>query len=86
MQDIKKTVKKYILEEFLSGEDPEILTDSTALISGGFLNSISTLKLVAFLEERFQIQTEAHEISVDYLDTLSDIATFVASKRVNSSV
>lgn len=86
MEDIKKTVKKYILEEFLSGENPEQLMDSTPLISGGFLNSISTLKLVAFLEERFQIETEAHEVSIDYLDTLSDITNFVESKLDETSV
>ena len=35
MQDIKETIKAYILEEFLPGQDPAELTDSTPLITGG---------------------------------------------------
>jgi acyl carrier protein len=80
MQEIKEIVKKYILEEFLPGENPAELTDSTPLITGGILDSLATIKLVAFLEQRFQIQIQAHETMVDYLDTISSIAQLVSSK------
>jgi len=80
MQDVKQTIKQYILEEFLPGENPAELTDSTPLITGGILDSLATIKLVAFLEQRFQIQIQAHETMVDYLDTVTDIAHLVNSK------
>jgi len=80
MQDIKQAIRRYILEEFLPGEDPAKLTDSTPLITGGILDSLATIKLVAFLEERFKIQIQAHETMVDYLNTISDIAQLVHSK------
>ena len=48
-------VKQYILETFLPGENPDELKETTPLISGGILDSIATLKLVMFLEERFGI-------------------------------
>jgi acyl carrier protein len=80
LQEIKEATKGFILEEFLPGEKPSELTDSTPLITGGILDSLSTLKLVAFLEQRFKIQIQAHETMVDYLDTLSDIAKLVQSK------
>lgn len=48
MESISGTVKEYILREFLSGEDPEELTDSTPLITGEILDSIATLKLGEF--------------------------------------
>jgi acyl carrier protein len=80
MQEIKETIKEYILREFLPGENPEELTDSTPLIVGGILDSLATIKLVVFLEERFQIQILAHETMVDYLNTISDIAQLVQSK------
>jgi hypothetical protein len=47
------------MSEFLPGEDPNELTDSTPLISGGILDSIATLKLVMFMEERFKRHFEA---------------------------
>lgn len=76
----KQIIKEYLLKEFLPGERPEALTDSTPLISGGILDSIATLKLVAFLEERFEIRLEAHEASVEHMNTLDQIAGLVRSK------
>ena len=81
MQEIKGDVKEYILAEFLPGENPAELTDSTPLITGGILDSLATIKLVLFLEERFKIQIEAHETMADYLDTVTDIAQLVSSKK-----
>ena len=78
--EIKDKVKDYIMKEFLPGEDPEALEDTLSLIGGGILDSIATLKLVAFLEEAFEIQVQAHEACPDYLDTLTRITSFVQSK------
>ena len=80
VEEIKQAIRVYILEEFLPGENPAELTDSTPLITGGILDSLATIKLVAFLEQRFKIQIQAHETMVDYLDTIADIAQLVSSK------
>lgn len=81
MDEIRSTIRTYLLQEFLPGEDPEELTDQTPLITGGVLDSISTLKLVVYLEEQFQISLEAHEAGVDHLDSVEQIASLVESKR-----
>jgi acyl carrier protein len=80
MNDLKMTLKEYIIQEFLPGEDPDNLTDSTPLITGGILDSIGTVKLVAFIEEQYGIEFEAHEVAVEHLNTLSTIAAFVQAK------
>lgn len=80
MDQTKQTVKDYILKEFLPGEKPEQLTDSTPLITGGILDSLTTLKLVSFLEDQYGIQIEAHEADVDNLNTIDKIANLVHSK------
>ncbi len=80
-QSVKQSVKEYILEEFLPGEDPVELTDDLQLISGGILDSISTLKLIMHLEESFDITVEAHEADKEHLDTLNRIADLVAAKQ-----
>lgn len=81
MDQLNATVKEYILSEFLEGTNPGELTDNTPLITGAILDSLATLKLVAFLEERFGIEIQAHEASVDHLNTISDIASLVRSKK-----
>ena len=80
MPEIREAIKGYILEEFLPGENPAELTDSTPLVTGGILDSIATLKLVAFLEERFRIELQPHEADVEHLNTLADIIRLVQSK------
>jgi acyl carrier protein len=80
-EGIKATIKEYILKEFLPGERPEALTESTPLITGGILDSIATLKLVAFVEERYDIRLEAHEASVEHMNTIAQIVGLVESKK-----
>jgi acyl carrier protein len=80
MEETKNTIKSYILNEFLPGEDPALLTDSTPLITGGILDSLATLKLVAFLQDQFSIEIEPYETAPEYLDTLPDITNLVHSK------
>ena len=80
-QDIKATVKSFILNEFLPGEDPAALTDATPLMTTGILDSIAVLKVVTFLENQFGITIEPHEAVVENLNTLSDICRLVMSKN-----
>jgi acyl carrier protein len=77
---IKSTVKDYILTEFLPGTSPSELGDQTPLIQGAILDSLATVQLVAFLEEQFGIEVQAHEASIDHLNTLDDIAALVQQK------
>ena len=80
-EDIKSTVKKFILSEYLPGEDPAALTDTTPLMTTGILDSIAVLKVVGFLENDFDITVEPHEAVVDNLNTISDMTRLVISKR-----
>ncbi len=80
MNAIEGAVKSYILEEFLPGANASDVNESTPLISGGILDSLATVKLVAFLEEQYKVTIEPHEASVDYLDSIAQIADLVRSK------
>jgi len=80
-QDVKTTVKTFLLNEYLPGEDPAALTDDTALMTTGILDSIAVLKVVSFLENQFGITIEPHEAVVENLNTLTDIARLVISKE-----
>ncbi len=80
MDDICRTIHAYLLNEFLVGEDPDELTINTPLITGGVLDSISTLKLVSFLEDNFDVIVEAHEAGVQNLDSIDQIGRLIAEK------
>ena len=80
MEGIAATIKQFILDEFLPGEDPANLTMATPLIRGGILNSMATLRLVSFLEETYGVSFAPHEMGTDRIGTITDIVTLVESK------
>jgi acyl carrier protein len=84
MTEIGNTVKQFILTEFLPGEDPGELTETTPLITGGILDSLATMKLIMFLEERYGITMQAHEADAEHLDTVAQIEQLVQSKQQRS--
>lgn len=77
---IKEEIKKYILETIVQSDTATIEND-TPLISGGVIDSISTLKLVNFLEEKYAIEFQPHDVDRENLDTIDLIAAFVLSKK-----
>jgi acyl carrier protein len=79
-QQIRDAVKEFILAEFLPGEPAENLEDSTPLIAGAIVDSIGIMKLVLFIQERFGVEIEPHEMSADSLGTVDDIVRNVSEK------
>lgn len=78
---IEGPIKEFILTEFLPGEAPDALTDTTPLLTSGILDSIAILQLVDFLQSRFQIGIPPHEMNVDHLDSVAAVAKLVRAKR-----
>lgn len=81
MNDTEQTVKTYILEQFLPTANPEELTETTPLITGGILDSLATVRVVMFLEQHFAIEVQAHEVHAENMDSLERIANLVGRKQ-----
>ena len=77
----KQQIKDFLMAEFLPGESPDELTDTTPLISGGILDSIATLKLVMFIEETWGVSFAPHEVDKENLDTLSAVTRLLVAKK-----
>jgi acyl carrier protein len=80
VDEIREKIRGYLLREFMPGESPESLTETTPLLTGGVLSSITTLQLVTFLEEEFGVELVAHDLDPDNMETLEGIANLVVSK------
>jgi acyl carrier protein len=80
MDSIKEEIRQYILSEFLPGEKPSNLRDDTPLRTSGILDSVATLRLVSFVEDRYGIEVEAHEAGVENFDRIDSIASFIRDK------
>jgi acyl carrier protein/D-alanine--poly(phosphoribitol) ligase subunit 2 len=60
----------------------QLATDSP-LFSSGILDSMSVLELTAFVEKKARIRFSAAEISLENLDSVDRILSFVDSKRAS---
>ena len=85
MSNMRDVVRAFILENFLPGEDPKNLTDDTELKESGILDSLSTLKLVTFLEEQFRVEFEADDLEAGNLSSIENIERLVNSKMAARS-
>jgi acyl carrier protein len=83
MNDVRETIREFVLTKYLPGESPENLQDDTPLRTSGILDSLATLTLISFLEERFGIEVQAHETDIDNFDRLGDIVAFVVRKQAS---
>jgi len=81
MDNVKDTIRDYILREYLPGESAANLGDDTPLRTSGILDSMATLNLVSFIEDTFGITIDAHETGIDQFDRIQDIAALVAQKK-----
>ena len=77
---LKKLIREYIAEHVFSGKLPADFTDDTALVSSRLINSIVVLHMINHFEELLKISLEAHEVSVDNLDTVNMISAFFVGK------
>jgi len=74
-------VKKFIADELLYGDEQGFGYD-TNLIDAGVIDSMSLLRLIAFLEERFQIQVPDEAVIPDNFRSLSAIEGFLTRTGV----
>ena len=79
--DVREVTRRFILQEFLKGEDAGQLNDATPLITGGIMDSIATIRLVAHLEDQFGIEFDGKYVTVEHLDTIDRVCDTVEELR-----
>ena len=81
MDDVKDTLRRFILDTFLPGEAPENLHDDTPLLTSGIIDSLAALALASFVEDRFDISLDVYDMNVERFDRIDDIAATVIQKQ-----
>ena len=76
MEDIKKVVLEYVIDEYVEDDDEEITYD-TPLISGGIVDSFSMVSLKRFLENKYDISIPDDEATPEAFDNVNSITELV---------
>ena len=71
------TITKFIVDEFVPDVPAESLAADYDLLSGGVIDSLGLLKVIAWLEDRFDVVVDDLEIAPDNFRTVADINAFI---------
>ncbi len=78
--DIADQVRGFILENLLFTDDSNAIDDDESLLDKGIIDSTGIMEVIMFIEERFGIQVRDEEMIPENLDSVSNIAAYVARK------
>ena len=84
-ESIKAKLKRFIIDNYLFGAEPESFSDDGSFLETGIMDSTGILELIEFLEETYGIAVEDTEALPENLDSLNNVCAFVIRKRGNGS-
>ena len=80
MEDVRKKIRNYILENFLFTSDLNAIDDDRSFLKTGIIDSTGILEIIGFVEEEFKINVEDEEVIPENLDSINLISRFIMSK------
>ena len=77
---IEQQLRRFVLDNFLFGQDDNGLENADSFLDRGIVDSMGVLELVGFLEESYGITVEDQELIPDNLDSIDGVVRFVERK------
>jgi acyl carrier protein len=77
---VREVVRGWLLTELLPGERAENLLDDLNLYDAGILDSLSILRLVDMLEDRFDIEVDVGEAGPANFATVDRLVRYLVGK------
>ncbi|WP_210589306.1 acyl carrier protein [Streptomyces sp. GESEQ-35] len=73
-----QAVKEFVVKEFLPDVPAEELADDLDLMANGVIDSLGLLKVIAWLEDRYGVNTDAVDLDPESFTSVAAIASFLA--------
>ena len=86
VDDVKESIRAFVLTTALPGESPDNIRDDTRLMSSGILDSLGALSLFSYLEDQFGVEISERERGVDCCDRIADLCLLVQRKLASAAV
>jgi acyl carrier protein len=84
LDEVKRQLRQLVAENFLA--DSSIIRDDDSLMEAGVIDSAGVLTLILLLEEHFSVQVADDEVTPENLDSLKNLARFIAAKQVSADI
>jgi acyl carrier protein len=83
MDEKKKKIRQFVVDNFLFGDDRG-LKDDSSFLDEGLIDSTGILELVNFIEEEFSVKVADLELHPENLDSINNVAEYLRKKLVTS--
>ena len=80
MEQIKESVSKFILDNFLFESDENAVGYDDSFLEKGIIDSTGIMELVNYIEEEFKVSVDDDELIPENLDSINRLAGFVKNK------
>jgi methoxymalonate biosynthesis acyl carrier protein len=86
--DIKETIKAFIYNEILDSQENKAiqLTDDKELLNSNLLNSLGVVKLMGFIEEKFNIDVVDENIDLKDFESITAVCNLISRKMNNQNL
>ena len=85
MPEVEQRLRRFIVENFLFGEDDLRFSNDASLLGEGIIDSTGILELITFIEAEFEIQLKDTELVPANLDSVHNLVRFIDRKIKTSA-
>jgi acyl carrier protein len=78
-------IKKFLIDEFLPDVNASELDLEHDLLADGLIDSLGVLKLIAWIEDKFDLAVGDDDLDPDNFRSIAAIDTFIADSRKSTS-
>lgn len=78
--ETRNQIRTFIIDNFMLGKESDDFTDKVSLLDIGIIDSTGILELVEFVEEKYEISIEDHELVPENLDSVINLVNFIKKK------
>ncbi|MBN2656334.1 MAG: acyl carrier protein [Spirochaetales bacterium] len=80
-EEIAGNIRVFIIDNFLFGNEVEMVAAGESFMENGLIDSTGILELIEYVEETYSIEVEDHELIPENLDSLENISAFILRKK-----
>jgi acyl carrier protein len=78
---MESVINDYISREIVQDQAMLPLSNDTSLLKGGILDSLSLLRLVVFLQERFQLTVDETDLLPENFDSVDAVCAYLRARE-----
>lgn len=76
-----ETILRYISAELLLGQENLDLDASDNILTTGLIDSLGIMRLIAFLEEEYELHVPPEDVTIEHFRTVQKIADYLEARR-----